>query len=74
MVRASGLLNRTPGAPLPADNTAGALAIFGIQQTGQVERANADKDGIGGILDTCKAWQDKAAKEAQPRHWWQFWG
>jgi hypothetical protein len=74
MVKASGLLNRTPGAPLPASDTAGELATFGIQQTGQLERANADKDGAAGILTTCQAWQDKASKAAQPKPWWKFWG
>lgn len=61
MVKSSGLLSRTAGAPLPADDTAGALATFGIQQTGQLEHANADKAGVQGILNTCQAWQDKAA-------------
>jgi len=72
-VKASGLLSRTPGAPLPADDTAGALATFGVQQTGQLERANADKAGVQGILDTCQQWQAKAAKEARPRPWWKLW-
>ena len=72
LVKSSGLLGRTPGAPLPADDTAGTLAAFGIQQTGQLEHANADKAGAQGILDTCQAWQDKAAKQARPRPWWKI--
>jgi hypothetical protein len=71
LVRASGLLTRTPGAPLPADDNAGTLAMFGIQQTGQLERANADKSSAAAILDTCEAWQAKAAAAAKPRRWWQ---
>ncbi len=74
LVRSSGLLDRTPGAPLPAGDAVGVLATFGIQQTGQLERANADKAGVKGILDTCEEWQAKAEKDARPRPWWNFWG
>ena len=45
--------------------------MFGIQQTGQLERANADKSSAAAILDTCEAWQAKAAAAARPRRWWQ---
>lgn len=62
MVRASGLLLPTPPAALPADDSAGAIGSFGIQQTGQLERSNGDKRAAQAILDTCEEWQAKAGR------------
>lgn len=73
MVDASGLLEPTPGAALPSDSTAGGWIAFGDRQTGQLDKANADKAGVRGILGTCAAWQAKAAAAAKPRPWWKLW-
>ncbi|WP_375393079.1 hypothetical protein [uncultured Sphingomonas sp.] len=66
---AAGLLEPTPGAALPSDSSAGGWIAFGDRQTGQLDKANADKAGVRGILGTCA----KAAAAARPRPWWQFW-
>lgn len=74
MVDASGLLEPTPGAALPSDSNAGGWIAYVDRQTGQLDKANADKVGVRGILTTCRAWQDKAAGAAKPRPWWKLWG
>jgi hypothetical protein len=66
-VKASGLLATTLGASLPQDDSAGEWIAFGDRQTGQLDKANADKAGTIGILDACAAWQAKAAAAARPR-------
>jgi hypothetical protein len=73
MVAASGLLNPTPGAALPNNDSKGEWVAFGDRQTGQLDHANNDKEGVRGILTTCKAWQDKAAGAAKPKAWWRIW-
>lgn len=67
MVAASGLLEPTPGAARPANDTVGEIAAFGDRQTGQLDTANAGKRGASRILETCEAWQVKALKDAQRR-------
>ena len=54
-MRAAGLLRPTPGAPRPADDSVGAIAAFGVAQTGQLDKANADKASAAGLLDSCDA-------------------
>lgn len=71
MVQASGLLKPTPGAALPANETIGEIAAFGDRQTGQLDKANADKQGADAIMATCEDWQAKALAAARPKHWWQ---
>lgn len=73
-MKASGLLATTPGAAPPADDTKGEWVAFGDRQTGQLDKANADKTGALGILTTCDEWQKKADAAAAPRPWWRFWG
>ena len=73
MVEASGLLEPTPGAALPASDAGGEWVAFGDRQTGQLDKANADKGGVRGILTTCADWQAKAAAAAKPRPWWKLW-
>ena len=53
ILRATGLLRPTPGATRPADDTVGAIAAFGVRQTGQLDKANADKTDAAAMLDTC---------------------
>lgn len=67
MVEASGLLQPTPGAALPADASSGEWISFGDRQTGQLDKANANKAGVKGILATCADWQAKAAAMAKPK-------
>ena len=74
MVEASGLLQPTAGAALPIDSAAGEWVAFGDRQTGQLDKANADKAGVHGILATCEEWQAKAVAAAKPRRWWKLWG
>lgn len=64
-MEASKLLDRTPGAARPNDDSAGELAAFGDRQTGQLDKANLDKDGAKAILRTCEAWKRKSAEEAE---------
>jgi hypothetical protein len=66
-VESSGLLEPTPGASLPADDTAGEIAAFGDRQTGQLDKANADKRGARGIIQGCDAAQRKALEDAKKR-------
>lgn len=60
-------------AALPADDTAGAWVAFGEQQTGQLDKANAQTRDAVSIVKKCEA-RDRAAFEAlQPPPWWKFW-
>lgn len=61
------MLMPTPGATLPANDSVGDIAAFGVREAGQLDKANADKAGVSGILRVCDAWRDKAAK-AVKRH------
>ena len=74
MVTASGLLEPTPLAPLPADDTVGEIASFGLRQTGQLDKANADKAGAQRLGDKCHEWQQKALEKSRKRNqpWWRF--
>lgn len=72
ILEASGLLNETPGAPLPPSDSAGDWIAFGDKQTGQLDKANGDKRGVRGIVALCKRKQAEADAAAKPRHWWQF--
>jgi len=66
-VKASGFLEPTPGAALPANDFAGTWLTFSDRQTAQLDRSNADKAGAQRILEHCAAWQEKAAAAAKPR-------
>lgn len=72
LVRASGLLLPTPGAARPSQPIVGELAGFGDRQTGQLDKANADKAGADAILTACETRNAAAIKAAQPKRWWQF--
>lgn len=45
----------TPPAPIPDSITIGTLAVFGDAQTGQLDRANADKAEILDFDKRCRA-------------------
>jgi hypothetical protein len=74
LLEASGLLNPTPGATRPLNDTAGEIAAFGDRQTGQVDKANADKQGARDFIRVCDEAQRKAVEEAQERNKRKFLG
>lgn len=57
----------TPGAPLPADDTAGEWVAFGNRQTGQLELANRDKSTAIEIVQRCEA-RDAETVKALTKH------
>ena len=59
LVDNSGLLKPTPAANLPANGEASRWVAFSDVQTGQLERANSDKQAVHGILETCDSWQSR---------------
>ncbi len=61
------MLAATPGAALPANDTVGEIAAFGVRQTGQLDKANADKAGVARVLQVCDDWRDRAAKAVRRR-------
>lgn len=72
LLDASGLLNETPAAPLPGGDVVGDWQVFGVQQTGQLERANVDKGGAGRLVRKCEDLHREALAKAV-RPWWKFW-
>lgn len=70
---ASGLLEATTGAHLPTDDTVGEIAAFGLRQTGQLEKSNADKAGALRLGQTCEDYQKRALEQARQRNkpWWR---
>ena len=72
LLDASGLLNETAGAPLPNGSVVGDWQVFGLQQTGQLEKANEDKGGAGRLVKTCEDLHRTALARAL-RPWWKFW-
>ncbi|KQX19326.1 hypothetical protein ASD39_15545 [Sphingomonas sp. Root50] len=66
-MEASGLLKPTPGAPRPTTPAVGELAAFGDRQTGQLDKANADKAGAGAILTMCEKRNADAIDAATPK-------
>ena len=66
IVEASGLLDPTPGATRPGKDSVGELGAFGVRQTGQLDKSNADKGSAKQVLVTCdQLWRAGLAK-AQP--------
>lgn len=72
LLDASGLLNETAAAPLPVGDVVGDWQVFGLQQTGQLESANADKGGAARLVRTCEDLH-REALAAAVRPWWKFW-
>jgi len=67
-VKASGLLDATPGAPLALiDGTAAGLGAHDLAQGGQLAKANADKGGALKLLTTCDDEWRAALKRADPK-------
>jgi len=61
----------TPPAPLPTGETVGEWIQFGDAQTGQLDKANADKLGYQ-VIERCEA-RDRDLIERVRRPWWRFW-
>ncbi len=59
----------TEPAPLPTENTVGALARFADQQTGAFEIAETKRKGVIESLDLCSREQQRLTEP--PR--WMFW-
>lgn len=57
----------TPGAPLPATNTVGEWETFGAAQTGQLDKANADKTSALAVIEACEK-RDAEAEAAIVKH------
>jgi len=64
---ATGLLDETPGALPPSDDSGGGWVTFGDRQTGQLDKSNADKRGSRRFLEECKRLQDEANPAAKRR-------
>lgn len=73
LLDASGLLNETAAADLPGSDRVSDWQEFGVRQTGQLEKANADKGGAGRLVRTCEDLH-RAALARAVRPWWKFWG
>ncbi len=63
----AGLKKPTPGAPLPADDSAGAWTSFGNSQTGQLGHANASKATALEIIALCEARDAETVKQLTRR-------
>lgn len=72
IVKATGLLAPTPGAPLAANDTVGEIAAFGVREAGQLDKANADKASAAATLAVCDEEWRKGLKAARPKKWWQI--
>ncbi|MCB1454402.1 MAG: hypothetical protein KDJ43_12220 [Rhizobiaceae bacterium] len=73
LIKASGLLEATAGAPLPVNDTGGEIGAFGDRQTGQLDSANADKAGIKRMGDLCERLNAEALEKSRRRAkpWWK---
>lgn len=67
IITATGMLEPTPGAALPANESVGEIAAFGVREAGQLDKANADKAGVARVLTVCDDWRDRAAKSVRRR-------
>lgn len=72
-MEASNLLSPTPGAPLPASDQVSEIAAFADRQTGQLDKANADKSAARHLLQSCEEFEAKALENALQRAkpWWK---
>ena len=67
IVEASGLETPTEHATAPNEPTMGAWIDYGNRETGQVDKANADKRAIVGIGKTCDKWMNLAKEKVERR-------
>lgn len=66
------LTDDVPSAALPTENTVGQWVAFGDAQTGQLERANDEKQTALWIVNQCEA-EAKAAADDITKPWFVFW-
>lgn len=67
------MLHRTTGAARPTTPAVGELGAFGDRQTGQLDKANADKAGADAVMIACEARNAAAIAAATPKAWWKLW-
>lgn len=70
MVASAGLDKDTAHAPLPA-NSVGSWVDFGNRESGQLDKANADKRAVVGIGQTCDRWAADAKAKVERKPWWK---
>lgn len=63
LIKATHLLDPTPGAHLPIDDSKGEWVGFADRQTGQLDKSNADKAGAAEMLDLCISMQAAVDKQ-----------
>lgn len=68
------LRKHTDSAVGPEDGSKEALWAFGIRQTGQLDKANVDKDVILYTVDECEKQKAEAEERARKRlkPWWKI--
>lgn len=66
------LADDVPSAALPTENTVGQWVAFGDAQTGQLERANDEKQTALWIVNQCEDEAKKAADDIT-KPWFVFW-
>lgn len=59
-------------ANLPVGPSTGGWITFGVQQTGQLDKANQIPPDIMEIITKCEA-RDAEAAKALKKPWYQFW-
>jgi hypothetical protein len=67
------VVDPTPSAPFP-DPTAGGWVVFGDAQTGQLDKANLDKQVQHDIVTACERRDREAAKQITKKPWWAIFG
>ena len=60
-------------AELPVEDTVGQWMAFGISQTGQLDKANAQTKDSHEIVAKCEARDAAFIASMQPKDWWRFW-
>lgn len=73
MTANSGLTEDTPHASLPSSPTVGAWIDYGNRESGQTDKANADKRAITAIGKTCDEMRVEAQEKAKKEPWWKIW-
>ena len=68
------LKKATPSAQGPADDSKVELGMFGIRQTGQLDKANVDKGAVIYTYEECERQNAEALKRAAKRvkPWWDI--
>ena len=73
MTANTGLTDDTPHAALPPAPTAGAWVDYGNRESGQLDKANADKRAITAIGKTCDDVRVEAREKVEKGPWWKIW-